>query len=247
MRQLLVALAFAVAAVAFVLAGTTDDGVPDKKYLEYAKGFAPYTAKLKAACNGKVCEATATLISDHWALTAAHVVEGSDSATLIVGDKSWEVVRIVRHPQFEANGMGVNDLAMLHTPESFGLDYYPPLSDGDEKPGDIVSVCGYGVHGKMSAGHGEYDGKLRAGTNHIERLERSMLICSAKPRQSSLELCIAPGDSGGPLFCKGKLAGVNCVTMAPKGPLKSRAGEESGHVQVSLYREWIDGVMEGKE
>ena len=89
----------------------------------------------------------------------------------------------------------------------------------------------------------EYDGKLRAGTNHIERFERGMIVCTASPGRSRLELCISPGDSGGPLFCQGKLAGVNCVTMAPKGPLKSRAGEESGHVRVWLYREWIEGVM----
>jgi hypothetical protein len=32
--------------------------------------------------------------------------------------------------------------------------------------------------------------------------------------------------------------------MADKGPLRSRAGEESGHTRVSLYREWIGTVME---
>ena len=73
MRQFLIAVAFAAVAVALVLAGTTDDAVHDDRYLEYARGFAPYTAKVKVPCDGKICEATATLIADHWALTAAQI------------------------------------------------------------------------------------------------------------------------------------------------------------------------------
>lgn len=232
----------AAVAVVVVLAGTTDDSIDDRKYVEYAKGFATYTARLTVPCGEKRCEATATLISGHWALTAAHVVGDANSATLTIAGKSWEIGRIVKHPEFKDDSMGRNDIALLHSKDSFALDFYPALSDGHEEPGDIVSIAGYGVHGKMSAGHDKHDNALRAGTNHVERFERDMIVCSASPGRSPLEICIAPGDSGGPLFCRGKLAGVNCITMAPKGPLKSRSGEESGHVRVWLYRDWIDEV-----
>jgi secreted trypsin-like serine protease len=54
---------------------------------------------------------------------------------------------------------------------------------------------------------------------------------------------IAPGDSGGPLFIGRELAGINSFTMADRGPLNSREGEETGHTRVSLYLEWIAAVQ----
>lgn len=228
-------MSLAFAAFLFCLA-TTDDAVPDEAFIKYAAGFAPYTAKLKVPCNGKSCEASATLISSHWAVTANHVLGDQESCTLFAGDKSWKIDKIVRHPEKA-------DIALLYSEESFGLDFYPPLSGGEESEGFICSIAGYGVHGKMSEGHNKHDGRLRAGTNHIDRFEGDLIVCTASPGRSRYEACIAPGDSGGPLFCKGKLCGINSLTMAPKGPLKSRTGEESGHVRVSLYREWIDEVI----
>lgn len=241
-RILLAPLTAGIAA-ALVLAGTMDDAVDQKKYLNYASGFAPYTARLLVPCESKTCEASATLIDDHWAITAAHVVEGATTATLKVGGKSWPVDKIVTHPEFEPGRLGLHDVCLLHSEDSFDLDYYPELSTGGEKDGDIVSIAGYGVHGRMSVGHTEADGRLRAGTNKIDRIDDHLIICTASPGGSVLEYCIAPGDSGGPLFCRGRLAGVNCLTMATRGPLKSKTGEESGHVRVAEYVEWIKEVM----
>jgi len=240
--RLIIFAAFVAAAAAFLVAATTDDGVPDHRYLEYAKGFAPYTAKLKSECGKAKCHASAVCIADHWAMTAAHVLEDAGETTLTIGDKTWAVDRIVVHPDFFQGKHGVADIALLHVDEPFGLDYYPPLSDGDEVIGDVVSVVGYGITGRMSSGHSIADGRLRAGTNHIERFEAGMIVCTASPGRSPLEACIAPGDSGGPLFCRGRLTGINSMTFATKGPLKSRTGEESGHTRVWLHREWIGEV-----
>lgn len=241
-RRHLIAAIICVLAAAGIFAATTDDSVPDSKYLRYAEGFAPYTAKLEAVKDNKPSEATATLISEHWALTAAHVVEGADKVFVQLGTKAWLADRVVRHPEYDPQMPLRNDLALVHVSAGFGLDFYPPLSTGGEAEGDAVSIVGYGLHGRMSAGYDTHDGKLRAGTNKIERLEGSLIVCTASPGRSPLEICISPGDSGGPLFWNGKLAGVNSITMAAKGPLKSRAGEESGHVRVALYREWIEEV-----
>lgn len=243
MKKTLASAFAAGVAVAIVLGATTDDSVEDRKYLEYAKGFASYTAKVKVPCGEKTCEATATLIADHWAITAAHVVDGATTATLFVGGEPWKVDRIIRHPDFNREPFGKNDLALLHSERSFDLEFYPPLSDGSEKPGDIVSIAGYGVSGGMGSGYDRSDGRLRAGTNHIDRMEGAIIVCTASPGRSKYEICIAPGDSGGPLFCAGKLCGVNSITMAAKGPLRSKAGEESGHVRVSLYRKWIEEAI----
>lgn len=226
------------------LAGTTDERMPDQIYVDYGATFAPYTAKLAVTgTDGHISFATATLIEDHWALTAGHVVHGADCAT--IGGKQ-DAVEIVVHPGFDPTKLGRNDIAMLRVAEPFGLAYYPPLAtEQDAAPGDTVTLAGYGLHGRMSTGYTEADGRLRAGTNVIERSERSILVCTAGGA-SPLEFCISPGDSGGPMFSAGRdgrLVGIASFTMADKGPLRSKRGEEMGHTRVSLFVEWIRKVM----
>jgi len=237
MKTLIAILAFSTVAIA----GTTDDHHPDSAYLSYGEGFAPYTAKLTAKdSSGRAILASATLIADTWALTAAHVVHGATNFEV----DDVPVLRVYIHPDFDDDRVGWNDIAMLESSQPFGRSFYPPLATGRESVGQTVSIAGYGVHGRLSVGHTESDGRLRAGTNTIARFERMIIVCHAGRMTSPLELCISPGDSGGPLFCNGALTGINSFTMADKGPLRSRAGEESGHTRVSLYREWIGTVME---
>lgn len=228
------------------MAGTTDDGVPDARYIEYARAFAPYTAKISGVgADGRRSSATATLLDPHWAITAAHVVHGIDGVVITSGTTARQAPRVIVHPGWASDTHGMNDLALVRCDEPLQLSYYPTLSDGDERVGQVVSIVGYGLHGKLTQGHTDHDGKLRAGTQTIERFERSIIVCHAQCGTSTLEFCISPGDSGGPLFAGGKLAGVNSFTMAAKGAtLKSRQGEETAHTRVSLYREWITSVME---
>lgn len=237
MRTIALALA-----AATCLAGTTDDRIPDSRYLDYARGFAPYTARIRVQTGDRTSAiGTATLIDDHWAITAAHVVAGGEIVT--VGGLA--ATDVIVHEEYSDDAHGMNDIALVRTEESFDLDFYPPLSDG-EKEGQTVSIAGFGITGRLSSGYTTSDDKLRAGTNTIERFERTIIVCKATPRSSPLEICIAPGDSGGPLFCDGKLAGINSFTMADRGPLRSRSGEESGHTRVSLFRDWIRRVMESR-
>jgi S1-C subfamily serine protease len=228
------------------MAGTTDDGVPDARYVEYAKAFAPYTTRIGCiGADGRRSEATATLLNQHWAITAAHVVAGSSGVVVTSGSAARAAQRVIIHPEWASDTHGMHDLALVRCDEPSPVSYYPPLSSGEEKVGQVVSIVGYGLHGKLTEGHTAHDGKLRAGTQTIERFERSIIVCHAQCGTSMLEFCISPGDSGGPLFAGGKLAGVNSFTMASKGStLKSRQGEETAHTRVSLYREWITGVME---
>ena len=224
-----------------VAAGTTDDRHPDRVYLDYAEGFAPYTLNLKATSPaGKTYSATAVAIAEHYALTAAHVAH--DLASGSVGGK--EIGRVTVHPEWKSENMGEADLAMLEVPAGLGLSFYPPLCDGEESCGAVVSIAGYGITGRLSTGYATSDGKLRAGTNTIHRVEEGVLVCLAMPGSSPMEYCIAPGCSGGPLFLNGRLAGINSYTSRDKGgaSLRSRTGEESGHCRVSTYLEWIREV-----
>jgi len=240
----MVVLTIAQAALSIALiasAGTRDDSIPDEKYVEYAKEFSPYTVKVIATgTNGKPSFGTATLLSDHWAVTSAHVVHDAVSVE-IDGRKS---TTIILHPEFDDDCMGCFDIALMKFDDSFDRGFYPPLSTGDEKPGDLCSIAGFGVHGPMSTGYDSADNRLRAGTARLGRFDDTRIICPISRGSSPLPYGISPGDSGGPLFCNGKLCGVNSFTMRDKGhTLKSREGEEQGFARVSVLREWMEEVM----
>lgn len=237
------------AALIFVLvssaaAGTIEDSVPDARYVEYGRAFSAYTAKFKGtAADGRTHVATAVLIAPRWALTAAHVAEGCEGVTLrYSGDRSQSIGKVLVHPEYR-DQIGYADIALLKADADFGLTFYPPLSEGGEV-GKTASVAGYGVTGPLSYGHNLADGKLRAGTQVVDRIERNCLICDLTRRGSVMEYGIAPGDSGGPLFVDGKLAGINSYTASPRSYTRSQYGEESGHTRVAMYREWIRGVID---
>lgn len=234
-----------IALAAPALAGTTDDAIPDSRYLRYADGFRPYTRRIDVVePSGALAVSTCVCIADRWALTAAHVV--AETATASVEGNPVEIVFV--HAGFDDDKVGWNDIALLRVRDDFHLDYYPPLSTGGETVGDVVSLAGFGITGRLSTGYVTSDGLLRAGTNRIVRFERSLLVCPAARGGSPLPFCIAPGDSGGPVFsgsgATAALCGIASFTMRDKGPLRSREGEEMGATRVSLFVPWIEECME---
>lgn len=227
-------------------AGTIDDRHPDSRYTEYAKGFAPYTLRIEAVnAADKAMIATAVAISEHYALTAGHVAKELSVGFVSSGSTSWRIGKVHMHPEYRDGGMGQADLALLEVPAGLALGFYPPLCEGGEPEGGLVSIAGYGLTGRLSTGYSTDDGRLRAGTNTIHRIDPGVIVCLAAPGSSPLEYCIAPGCSGGPLFLAGRLAGINSYTSRDKGgpTLKSRAGEESGHCRVSDHLVWIRGIV----
>jgi S1-C subfamily serine protease len=228
-----------------LMAGTTDDAVPDARYVEYGRSFSTYTAKVSGVGEDRRrASASCTLLSPVWAITAAHVVHGTTDVIVTSGTLPRAAATVVVHPDWQRDVHGLHDLALVRCDEPLELEFFPALSAGDEHVGQVVSIAGYGLHGRLTQGHTHHDGRLRAGTQTIERFDQSLIVCHAQGGTSPLELCISPGDSGGPLFAGGRLAGVNSFTMARKGTtLRSRQGEETAHTRVSLYREWIRDVM----
>lgn len=243
MRGMLL-LIFAFASVV-ASGGTIEDTISDARYKQYGATFAPYTRPLRGVDKaGRTPHGTCVLISPHWALTAAHVTEDLVAAGIEMPDGERIVTKFVPHPEF-THDFGWHDIALVHVSKPFGLLKYPPLSDGTEKLGSVAAAAGYGVTGRLSTGIRFDDAGLRAGTMRLVAEERAVLVCAISRHNSPLPYCIAPGDSGGPLWATAsdgstRLVGINsCVSRKGGGKPRHIAGEESCHTRVSLYLEWI--------
>jgi hypothetical protein len=234
-----------VAAVAS--AGTVEDTIPDARYREYGDKFAAYTCRLVGeTAAGQFQVGSCTLLSPRWALTAAHVVADMAKCSVLTEAGLHRIDRVFAHRDYDGTFQR-HDIALVHVVTPFPVTYYPPLTDGSEQLGSVVTAAGYGVTGPLSVGHVAGDGLIRAGTMRLTAAESSVWVCVIRRGGSPLPFCIAPGDSGGGLYGRDSagrtvLIGVNSYTATTAKKTRSRAGEESGHTRVALYRDWIREV-----
>ena len=242
------ALALIAGLVAVVAnAGTIDPGIADARYREYGETFSAYTCRLLGTnTDDELQVGTCTIVAPHWALTAAHVVADMTEMYVVAGTEPHRVDRVFAHAGWGGT-FAKDDIALVHVARPFALAKYPPLTDGTEQAGTVCTAVGYGVTGTLDSGWIGGDNLIRAGTQLLTSQERSVWVCQIRRTGTPLPYCIAPGDSGGPLWAKAAdgrtvLVGVNSYTAKVGKDVRSRAGEESGHTRVALYLEWIDGI-----
>jgi len=243
------ALALIAGLVAVVACGgTIEDTIPDSRYREYGETFAAYTCRLVGTnTDGHTQVGTCTLISPHWALTAAHVVQDYTECGVWTAVGYHRVDRVFVYRDYTGT-FAEHDIALVHVVRPFDLSWYPPLTDGSEQLGDVCTAAGYGVTGRLSSGFSRGDNEIRAGTMRLTAREKSVWVCEIRRGGSPLPFCIAPGDSGGPLWGRAAdgrtvLIGVNSYTAkVGKPPVRSQVGEESGHTRVAIYLPWIREV-----
>lgn len=226
--------------------GTRDPNTSDTKYLEFGSKFV-HTGTLTGNYENdstKFFGASAVAIDDHHILTAAHVVNKASACFFTVQGNKYCISEVIIHEDFNDNSFGVSDIAIGYSEKPFNFDFYPKLYEGDDEVGKVCSIAGFGFTGTFNTGANTIDGKKRAGSNTIDRIFENLLICSpsnkGESNRTTLEILIASGDSGGPLYINGELAGINsCVMASDKNPNSSYT-DESGHTRVSKFIQWIN-------
>jgi len=207
------------------------------------------------------------LVSEEWALTAAHCVTRPDFY-VVAGD--WKPQRssankqkiraseVYRHPQYSDRTM-VNDYALvkLATPMSMtGCvgTICLPSEDQVVKPGTTCWITGWGT---LSSG-GSQPGTLQeaqveiiSGSDCVNKfaykaseIDNTSMICAQGKTSSGAIVDACQGDSGGPLVCQdGGSWYIHGATSWGYGC----AGRTYPGIwaRVTAVRPWIDSVMSG--
>jgi hypothetical protein len=226
-------------------AGTIDPHVEDSKYLEYGSKF-KHTVKIICYDDKGESSGSAVIVDDNWIITAAHIVKNMKNHHIIIDNKKYNLDSIICHEKYSDNVFGYYDIAIGHIEETVNMEPYPTLYENNDEVGKLVAITGLGLTGDFNTGVKISDGKKRAGSNYIKKIERGTLVCDAsRPSQkiTELEYLICSGDSGGGLFIDGKLAGINSSVLGYDDRPDSTYGDESCHTRISMYIPWIKNII----
>jgi hypothetical protein len=228
----------AAAAVVIVLAsalccpgGTIRHDRDPGQYLGYAS--APTFASaglLRVGRPADTSSGSGVLVGDgRWVLTAAHLLESTQSLSFEVGGRSYASDGWVAHPRYDGDFRKGHDIGLVRLTER--VDGVAPagLYRGRRELGAVVTVVGFGRTGTGLSGAQPFedvDYLGRAGTNVIDgtvdalpRTYKSKLPGRARvfvtdfdspddpsvnttgsAEPTDLEILISHGDSGGPVF-----------------------------------------------
>ncbi|MFH1556905.1 MAG: trypsin-like serine protease [Pseudomonadota bacterium] len=187
-----------------------------------------------ASCTGSV-------VAQDLVLTAAHCVQpAGDYAVALVGEGTPRLVpalRIAIHPSFNGAQFRTRrptpDLALMKLSEPLPARFSPAriASGGLPARGAFFLIAGFGV---TADGAEKSAGKLR--TALLPSIGTTGGIMARLSPQSGLAGgCV--GDSGGPAFQDGEIAGVIGWATGPNGA--RGCGGVTGVTLVGLHRDWI--------
>jgi len=228
--------------------GTIDPDNSDKQYLEYGAKHECVMSLMGVIDDSlnSVFKGSCVLISENYALTAAHVVANSLTQFIVYEHKTYPASVVAVHALFDHNVIGKHDIAIIKLQRPIKLDFYPQLYVDTNEQNKICSIAGFGAFGNFKKGYSpnNFDNRKRAGSNIVSDIQKNLLICSiVDSPQTSLEFLICSGDSGGGLFIDNKLAGINSCVIANDGNANSDYGDISGHTRISDYKDWIKNTI----
>ena len=208
-------------------------------------GGQPADAALKAetamivSTRGASC--TGVVLAPGALLTAAHCVQPAADYAVVVfeaaGPRLIPVTRIAVHPRFDPNSFETRrptpDLAIVRLSEPLPASFHPAgLSAEPALPArrTAFTVVGFGV---MKDGDGKSAGTLRA--VELPSIGTTGGIMVRLSDGAAKGGCT--GDSGGPVYLDGVVAGIIGWSTASGGA--RGCGGVTGVTLVSLHRDWI--------
>ncbi|XP_076987162.1 kallikrein-14 [Tamandua tetradactyla] len=215
----------------------------------------PWQAALMAG-PGRRFFCGAVLLSDRWAITAAHCARPILSVALGKHNmRRWEateqvlnVARQVPYPSYNARTNN-NDLMLLQLerPARLGRAVRPiSVANSCARPGTTCRVSGWGTTSTPVA---RYPNALQCVNVHIfseqacrqaySRAITAGMVC-AGVRQGGKDSC--QGDSGGPLVCEGQLQGLVSWGMERC----ALPGYPGVYTNLCKYWNWIQETIQGR-
>lgn len=233
LRHLGLAAAFAAALLSSGGARALVGGAP-------ASGEVAAHAVLIVSTRGASC--TGTVLAPDLVLTAAHcVAPKADYAVAIVGNGPPKLVpaaRIAVHPRFDADQFQTRrptpDLAVIKLAEPLPARFHPArlaTAEGLPEKGARFLLAGYGT---TAPGAEKTAGTLRTLALPAIGTTGGIMV-RLSPEEGEAGACT--GDSGGPAFRDGVVAGVMGWATGPGGT--RGCGGVTGVTLVSLHRDWI--------
>jgi secreted trypsin-like serine protease len=211
-------------------------------------GGAPASSELAAqtvmivSTRGAIC--TGTVIARELVLTAAHcVAPKSDYAVAVKGGapRVIQAARIVLHPKFDPRQFETRvpspDMAIVKLAEPLPANYRAARLARDPalpKRGTLFTLAGFGF---AKDGDERSLGTLRSIALPSVGTTGGIMVRVSSGNGGTQGACT--GDSGGPAYLNGELAGVIGWTSIPAG---KNCGFTTGVTLVGLQRAWIDGT-----
>ncbi|MBC7661860.1 MAG: S1 family peptidase [Chitinophagaceae bacterium] len=182
-----------------------------------------YDAKLGAMCTG-------TFVNETTVISAAHCTEGgtvdakgnvtgSPLSIISISDLAGGQASLVatataevRNIQWDKNGKNVNkyDLSLITFPAGTAKAV-SALADASPSAGDDLTIVGYGLNQSDDLSDGSSAGVKRIGHNTVAVVSEGFIQFdgdSETTTANGTHSSASAGDSGGPLFINGKLAGI---------------------------------------
>ncbi|XP_052000847.1 complement C1r-A subcomponent-like [Xyrauchen texanus] len=214
----------------------------------------------------------ASLISDYWAITAAHVVDGFENTTMYFLGRitdlnkkdfvSLETEKIIIHPNYQRVGTDKhetnydNDIALIKMSERVPLGpnirpvCLPKKTDGPVMEGTMGTISGFGgfqyqlLSKQLRYGHVQEYSNDKCDSGDLTVTDN--MFCAGQDTEG-VDSC--KGDSGGPLFLP--MLGYGSAEQRYElrgivswGP--SRCGNKSFkgfYTKVQNYLDWIKEIM----
>jgi hypothetical protein len=211
-------------------------------------------------------------------LTAAHCSPATGRSTNVTFDTSAGKVTIAGvatvEPGWTGNVNGGNDLSIIALKSLAPVNGYQLYAaSANQLAAPIpIEVAGYGLTGNGTTGATGASGTLRVGTNTYDLIyggiaggpylfdfddgssaHDTIAAMFQVPNlgTGAYEAMLAAGDSGGPSFIDGKLAGIHSFIFSPGAPhdvsqaSNSSFGEVSGDTRLASapYTRWINSIV----